>query len=252
MAMVMATGVIAFLFVYLIALGIFVAAASYAGVMLDCGMQVSVREAYEIARRRSGHFIGLMLTLYGICFGPMLLIEAGMFGAMATLVQNKVFAPILMVVFPFAMLFLLAAMIAGVIILLRLSLAFPASIFEGLDIKQSLRRSWALTRGAAGRIFVVLLVVYAAMYLAMLVLMMAGMVVAIVGYLIFSGVLAHPALHTIVILVVCACGAYVALISAFAACFWAGLATSLSVIYNDQRTRIVPSQQSVTPAGAPA
>jgi len=252
MTMGIAAGVIAFLIVYLIALGIFVAAASYTGVMLDCGVQVNVKEAYKIARERASHYIVLALALYCICFGPLLLIQAGMFGAMATLANNKAFAPLLMVIFPIGMILFVGAMIAGVFVLLRLSLAFPASVFERLDLKQSIRRSWALTRGAAGRIFVVLLVVYAAMYLVIMVVMMIGIVVALIGYLIFSSLLAHPGMHTIITLIVCAATIYVALISTFGACFWTGLATSLSVIYNDQRVRKPPVQGAVEPGGDPA
>src|SRR6185503_21387408 len=249
--MVIFVAFLCFMVLYLIALGPFQAAASYAGVKADCGIQVTVNEAYGVARGRPAHFIGLMLSLYGICFGPLLVIEAGTFGVMATFAANKMFAPVLMVVFPIAMLLLLVAMILGLIGALRLSLSFPAAVFEGLGIPESIKRSWALTRGAAGRIFVVLLVVYAAMYFAMMVVMMLGMVLAVIGYLVFSSHLAHPTTHMIVILVACGAAVYVALISVFAACFWTGFATSLSVIYNDQRMRMAPPQ-SVGPAGAPA
>lgn len=250
--MVISVAFFCFMVLYLIALGPFQAAASYAGVKADCGIHVTVNEAYGIARGRAAHFIGLMLSLYGICFGPILLIEAGTFGVMAAFADNKVFAPVLMVVFPIAMLLLLVAMILGLMGTLRLSLAFPVAVFEGLGIRESIKRSWALTRGAAGRIFVVLLVVYAAMYFAMMVVMMLGMVLALIAYLVFSSHLSHPTTQMIVILATCGAAVYVVLISVFAACFLTGFATSLSVIYNDQRLRMAPPQQDSAPAGAPA
>jgi len=234
--------------VHLIALALFLAASSCAAVSADCGIRVRIRESYAIAWQRAGHFVLLILSMYGLCFLPAWLLEALTFGAMAA---SKAFSPVLIVVIAVAMLLLIAALIGGVVVALRLSLAFPASVFESLNVRESIKRSWALTRGAAGRIFLVMLVVYAAMYLVMMLAMMIAITIAVIGYLALSGVLAHPTTHTIWILTVCGVTVYLGLISVFSACAWAGVAASLSVIYNDQRLRMVSVGQNFRSAGAP-
>jgi hypothetical protein len=188
--------------------------------------------------------------MYGLCFLPAWLLEALIFGAVATMSSSKEFSPVLIVVIPVGMLLLLAALIAGVLLALRLSLAFQASVFESLNVRASIKRSWALTRGATARIFLVVLVVYAAMYIAMMMVMLIAMIIALIGYMALSGVLAHPATHTIWILAICGATVYLGLISAFSGCGWTGFATSLSVIYNDQRLRLATSSQNISFPGA--
>ena len=246
--LVISTGFVGFLFVYLIVLGMFLAAASYAGVKADCGVPVTIREAYAVARDRAAHFIGLILSVYGVCFLPTLLLEALIFGTAAAMAPSKELSPMLIAIIPIGVLLLFAAMISGVIVALRLSLAFPASVFESLNIRESMKRSWALTRGAAGRIFLVMLVVYAAMYIAMMVVMMVVLFVAGAGYLVLSGVF-HPGAHTILTLEIGGAAFYLGLMSVFGACFWTGLATTLSIIYNDQRLRFTPQSREIELAG---
>jgi hypothetical protein len=235
--------------VQLIVFALFLAAASYAAAQLDRGVPVTAAEAYGIALGRAGHFILLILSMYGICFFPAWLLEAGLFGCGAAATASKNFPPLLIVLIPIGVLLLLAAIIAGVVLALRLSLAFPASVFEALTVRQAIRRSWALTQGVTGKIFLVVLVVYAALYVAMLAVMMIAMFVGAIGYLIFSGYLTHPSTQTIWKLVICAVAFYLGLISALSGCCWAGFASSLSVIYNDQRRVIDGSPVSLDAVG---
>jgi len=224
--------------VQLTVFALFLAAESYAAVQIDRGTPVTVAEAYSVATSRAGHFILLIVSMYGICFSPTWLLEAGLFGCGAMTAASKSFSPLLIILIPIGLLLIFASIIAGVVIALRLSMAFPASVYEALSVRQAIRRSWTLTRGVTGKIFLVVLVVYAAMYVAMLAVMMIAMFLGGIGYLVFSGFLAHPSTQTLWTLGICAVALYLGLISALIGCTWAGLATSLSVIYNDQIRRM--------------
>src|ERR1035437_10255024 len=97
----------------------------------------------------------------------MLVIELVMFGGMGILSANNAEPnPALFLLIPLIALLFIGAMVYGVIIAMRLSLAFPAALAEGLTAVAALRRSGQLTKGAKGRIFLVLLVVYALGYAA--------------------------------------------------------------------------------------
>lgn len=224
--------------VQLMVFALFLAAASYAAVQLDRGIPVTVAEAYRLATSRAGHFILLIISMYGICFSPTWLLEAGLFGCGTAAAASKSFSPLLIILIPIGVLLLFASIIAGVVIALRLSMAFPASVFEALSVRQAIRRSWTLTRGVTGKIFLVVLVIYAAMYVAMLAVMMIAMALGGIGYLIFSEFLSHPSTQTLWTLGICAVAVYLGLMSALVGCTWAGFATSLSVIYNDQIRRM--------------
>jgi hypothetical protein len=236
--------------VQLLVFALYLAATSYAVVQTDCGVRVTMREAYAVAFKRAGHYVLLMLALYGICFLPMLLMEIPMFAAMATFGTMKQGAPpppLIMVLFPLEFLLMFAAMIAGLLVALRLSSAFPASVFGALNVRAAIKRSWRLTRGAMGRIFLVMLVIYGITYVAMMVVVTVAMSAGAIVYLLFSGSLAHPAPHTLWVLAICAGATYLTLIASFITFSWAGYSAALGVLYNEQRMRVDPP-----PAGPPA
>jgi hypothetical protein len=232
-----------FMLVYLVVLGLFFAAASYAAVRADYGLPITVRQAYAVAWGRAGHFVRLLLSMYGLCFAPALLLEAVMAGLVSEVISSKQFPPSLIAIIPVGALLLLATLAAGVFACLRLSLAFPASVFESLDIRNSIKRSWALTRGAIGKIFLTILAVYAVIYIATMIVMMIVMFVAMIGSLASSTFL-HLSPNAVKALVVCAVAGYLILMSVFSACSWTGFATGLSIIYNDQRLRATPPLQT--------
>lgn len=241
-------GFLAFLFVHLCVMGLYLAAASYAAVNVDCERRANVRESYAIAWKRAGHFVGLILSMYAVCFLPALVLEAAIGGAMAGLASSKELSPVLILLVPLGVLLVFAALIGGVVIAIRLSLAFPASVFEALSVRESMKRNWALTRGAAGRIFLVVLVVYVVLYVVMMIAMMAVMFVGAIGFLVFSGASAHAGTHTIWTLAICGGALYLGMISVFSACSWMGFSASFAVIYNDQRLRM--PLLNIAPAGA--
>jgi hypothetical protein len=180
----------------------------------------------------------------------MLVIELVMFGGMGLLTAaHTEISPGLFFLVPLEVLLFIAAMVYGVIIGMRLSLAFPASLAEGLTARAAITRSGQLTRGAKGRIFLVLLVIYAIGYAAE----MAGFLVlaAIIGV----GALILAALNVTLASVAGIAAAALAALCFFAflyllmALLWAAFSTAFAVLYHDQRLRIEGPPPAPAPAG---
>ena len=246
-AALVGAGFLAFLLVHVTVLGVYMAASSYAGVRADCEIPATMGESYAVAWQRAWHYIGLILSMYGICFLPALLVELAIGGAMTALASSKEFSPGLVLAFPIGALLLFPLLIGGVVLALRFSLAFPASVFEALSIRDSIRRSWQLTRGALGRIFLAVLVVYAVLYVGMMIVMMVLLFVGVLVALGFSGA-SHPGSHAIWTAAICGGAVYLAMMSLFSALSWMGFSASFAVIYNDQRLRM--AQLGVATGGA--
>jgi len=224
---------------YLLVFAIYLAAASFAGVQADCGVIVTLRESYAIAWRHAGRYALLLLLLYVICFFPALIIQLAMFAGMGlTALHRAQPNPIMIVLFPILSVLQMAALIVGLIIGLRFALAFPASVIEDLTAWQAIKRSGVLSRGAKGRILLVILVIYAATYLAMLVLMIGAAVIGALGFLIFSGAHLQHSTPAIWGLAILGGVGFLAAMVLFTAASWAGYVTAFAVIYNDQRLRI--------------
>jgi hypothetical protein len=235
----------------LVVFALYLAAAFYSAVLADCGQPVTSRDAYRIAWSRKGHYVLLILAIYAITFLPPLLLEIPMFATLTALGGNKAPPnPTVILLFPVEILFMMIACVAGAIIALRLSLAFPASVFGSLKVREAIKRSWNLTRGALGRIFLVALVVYAAIYAAIMVLVFAVLLVGLVVVM-FTGTQEPHSQNSVTVLIGFAVVAYLVIIAISTAGAWAGFTTAFAVIYNDQRLRL-ETQPPVTPEGVPA
>ena len=122
--------------------------------------------------------------------------------------------------------------------MLRLSLAFPASIAEDLSPIEAIRRTSLLTRNAKGRIFVVMFIVYAACYALEIVSMFLAIALGSLSAL--AGSLMHIPLRSpigymaigLTVLVYCA------FMLAWTSLSWASYTTAQSVLYRDQCLRI--------------
>jgi hypothetical protein len=237
--------------IYLLVFALYLAAASFAGVQADCGIKVTFRESYTTAWIHAGRYFLLLFLLYFICFFPALVIELVMFAGFGlTALHRAQPNPLMFALFPFLTLLQMAALVVGVIVALRFSLAFPVAVFEDLTAWQAIKRSGVLMRGAKGRIFLVLLVIYAATYLAMLVFLGGAALIGALGFLAFSGMhLSTPAIWVLAIL-----GGvfFLAAMVVFMAASWAGYVTAFAVIYNDQRLRIDGSVANTPGLGTPA
>ncbi|MFZ1085037.1 MAG: hypothetical protein WAN35_08735 [Terracidiphilus sp.] len=223
---------------FLAVFSFYLTASIHAALQAHQGVSVTFRESYQVAWQGFGRSFWLLTLCYLIAFLPMLLIELPLFACMKLIaVQDAAPAPALFFLLPLGILLLFAAMVYGLIIAMRLSLAFPASLAEGLTAREAIRRSGQLTKGAKGRIFLVLLVIYALGYAAE----MAGFLVlaAIIGV----GALIMMAFHVTLLSVAGIAGVVLGVLCILAflflwiALFWAAFSTAFAVLYHDQRLR---------------
>ncbi|MGA7831687.1 MAG: hypothetical protein WCA21_12060 [Terracidiphilus sp.] len=230
---------------------LYLAASIHAAIEADHGVTVTVRNAYEVAWKRTGRYLWLLFLAYMIALFPALAIEIAMFAPMALFALGKTgSASVLVDLIPVEFLLYLAALIYGVIMALRLSLAFPASLSEDLTARAAIRRSGQLTQGAKGRIFLVLLVVYAFAYVAE----MAGIVIMamLIAFGVLIGVLFGVQMPSAVGIagIVLAALCFFAFLFLWSALVWAAFSTSFAVFYRDQKLRHEGTLPAPLPSGA--
>jgi len=230
------------------------AASAEAAVQADLGKPITFREAYAHAFHRFGRHVLLLILISLLSMGPVVLLEMGglLAGRFFAHGKTSVSASAMFALIPGSILLFLGCFVVSVIVMLRLSLAYPASVTEDLSAVSALKRSKRLTKDARGRIFVVLLVVYAVTYIGYALVMYTTFLVFMVGALIGAGL--HMQLpHALSVLLLCILMvAYSAVFVFFMAATWAGYSTALAVIYNDQRMRVDGMPSTIAPSGAAA
>ena len=135
------------------------------------------------------------------------------------------------------------------LISLRLALATPACVVEGLTATAALRRSGRLTQGAIGRIFLVVLVICAigcAFYFGLDLVVMFLWVIGILPMVLFhaSAIWGYIWLGLMGVILVCGFLLFIAGVSA-------SYATAFAVLYHDQRRRKDGLLPPPMPAGEP-
>ncbi len=233
LAMIPMTVVIAF----------YLATAFHAGNKIDSGIATSVGECFGAAWSRLGRSLGLLLWIYFRAFGALLVLEVIWFRLLFWLGldgahQNPPTAAL--IALPLVWLLFLAASVYGTIVALRMSLAFPALIEEGLTAGEAIRRSSHLTLGSKGRIFLLLLVMELIGSACIFVFEILAGVAFAIGALVVYLVPAHSTnLWTIVGILVGVVAGIVLLFLFYAwiALLYASLVVTLSVVYHDQRRR---------------
>jgi hypothetical protein len=217
---------------------IYLAAGCYASISADAGVKVTISDAYGIAWKRAGRFLWLMVLVYLCACLPLLLVEGVAIAGANMFAHGGITAnPAIYLLIPLAILLYIAAIVYGMLMGLRLSLAFPACVAEGLTARAAIRRSFQLTPGAKGRIFLVILVVYAALYAGMMVAYAAAGLIALIGVIAAALLHVHIAAPWSYIglgfLGICAFAAMIL----FIALTYAAMTTALAVLYHDQRVR---------------
>lgn len=229
------------------------AAASDASVRADLGIHLTFREAYANAFRRFWRLLLLLILIFAISMGPLIVLQLAV-SLIGILVGrgNSAGGGALFVFIPIGILLVLACFAFSIVMQLRLSLAFPACVTENLTALSALRRSSQLTRGAKGRIFVVLLVVYAAVNIAYFLTFFSAVFVFAIGALVGSLFHFHAPVVVNAIVVGLLAVTILGVMVLFMAGSWAGYATALGVIYNDQRIRVDRPPASLPNGGTPA
>ena len=217
---------------------LYLAASIHAAMQANLGLAITFREAYAVAWKRIGRYLWLTILIYIIAFLPALLLELLIFGATGMLPASSGEPnPALFLLIPLIALLFIGAIVYGVIIAMRLSLAFPAALAEDLPAVAALRRSGQLTQGAKGRIFLVLLVIYALGYAAEMVGFMVLAAVIGVGALIMAACgVQMPSVAGIIGLVLAGL-LLIAFLYLLTALLWSAFSTSFAVLYHDQRLR---------------
>ncbi|MHB1501546.1 MAG: hypothetical protein ACYCYK_10360 [Candidatus Dormibacteria bacterium] len=108
------------------------------------GRPATTGACYRFAVRRWGALVALGLIYLGLSLGALIVLF--LLGALLVVLLGPVGAVA-------AGLVGLAALVAGVICYVRILVASPALVLEGIGPWTSIRRSWALTSGNAGRAF---------------------------------------------------------------------------------------------------
>ena len=223
---------------------LYLPAASFAATQADRGVKVTVGKAYGLAFRRFWRYLWLMilpvfyvivpLAVVGVILALGALLHSGLGGGAA---GGGVNPAGMFFLIPFILLLYVGLAVYGIWLALRFSVAFPASVMEGLTAWASLKRSVKLTKGAKGRIFLVLLVVYAIAYAVNLVLIMIFLVVGAVGAGI--AILTHVAVGSsaFFILIGLAVLGYMLVMVACTMFAYSAYTTTLAVLYNDLRLR---------------
>jgi hypothetical protein len=221
-----------------IVFALYLAASIHAAAQADRGEKITFREAYGTAWKRGWRYLWLLFLAYIIAFLPALVTELAMIVPMGLFAMGKSDpATTLVYMIPLEMLLFFAAIVYGIIMTMRLSLAFPASLAENLTAWAAIRRSGQLTQGAKGRIFLILLLIYALGYAAEMVGCMVLMAIFGIGALVAMAL--HVKLASvagiigIVLLVLCV----FAFIFLWMTLLWSAFTTAFAVLYHDQRVR---------------
>jgi hypothetical protein len=219
---------------------LYLPAASYAATQADRGVAATFREAYAVAWRRFGRYLWLMILgfLYVIVPVVACALIIGLFALLLHFAMSGSSGDTaVFVLIPLGVLLYIAALVCSILIMLRISLAYPASVVEELTAWNSLKRSIQLTKNAKGRIFVVLLVVYALTYLVSL--MCVAILCVVAALVAFVAILAHvtvgsPAFYVLIGLAILG---YLLVLIATCLFSYAAFTTALAVLYHDQRLR---------------
>jgi hypothetical protein len=219
---------------------LFEAAVCMAALGVIRGGITSFTQAYAAGWGRLGRLLWLMVLRWLCIALPM----AGVFGLMGGVLvlqilqgKSNLNPGIYFLVLPFILIGYAGSIVYAIWMMLRLSVAVPACLAEEKTALEALRRSAALTHGAKGRIFLVLLVVYAVSCAATMAAEMIGFAVAALVTLIGSGLHMHLA-GPLAWIVIAILGTVL-----FAACLlimalsWASFVITFCVFYDHQRLR---------------
>jgi hypothetical protein len=150
--------------------GIVLAALNYAAYQVNRGETVTIRSSYGYAFHYFWRHIGILFlqTLfawmipYGVFIG-IFMIGAMLAAFLARSGAGKIFAPLLGLSL---VVLILVMLVACVLLWLRFSLAYPASVAEDQKAWPSLKRSNRLSQSSRGRIFVMFLLVFVLNFVA--------------------------------------------------------------------------------------
>ena len=221
--------------------GLYYGASTYAAVQADNNVNITVGEAFSHAWGKLGRYVWLMVLRSLIVAIPIFLVAlaVGVGGLILGLIPKggNPNPAALFFLIPLVILFYLGAIVYAVLMSLRLSLAFPACVQENLTAMQAIKRSGVLTHGAKGRIFLILLVIYAISYVAVMILYAVGLFAFAIAALAGAG---HANLTSPITIALAVAGVLVllALVLLWSAALMAAYSIAFAVFYRDQCLRM--------------
>jgi hypothetical protein len=221
--------------------GLYYGASTYAAVQADNNVNITVGEAFSHAWGKLGRYVWLMVLRSLIVAIPIFLVAlaVGVGGLILGLIPKggNPNPAALFFLIPLVILFYLGAIVYAVLMSLRLSLAFPACVQENLTAMQAIKRSGVLTHGAKGRIFLILLVIYAISYVAVMILYAVGLFAFAIAALAGAG---HASLTSPITIALAVAGVLVllALVLLWSAALMAAYSIAFAVFYRDQCLRM--------------
>jgi hypothetical protein len=235
----------------LVVFAFYLAGSFHAANKIDNGTGSRVAESFAAAWASLGRSILLLIWIYFRAFGAVLLIEVVFFALSGWLglkgsIQNMPTAAF--AVLPLVWLLFIAAYVYGVFVALRMSLAFPALMEEGLTAGEAVRRSNTLTHGSKMRIFLLLLVIYAIAMACFMVIYFVGLVIFGIGAFVMAASQTHPSGPWVIIAVAVAGLAFACFLYFWTALMYGSLVVTFSVVYHDQRRRLDPPIAAQLPA----
>jgi hypothetical protein len=165
--LVLGLAAVAFVFVGLpLLLGVFsiaFAALNFAASQVHRGESATIRASYGYAFRHFWRHVGILFLQSLLAWvapyfalTTVIIVGAIVAALVARSGAGNIIAPLFVVL---TVVVLIAWLVVSVLVWLRFSLAYPASVAEGLSSWPSLKRSGQLSQGSRGRIFVMFLLV---------------------------------------------------------------------------------------------
>jgi hypothetical protein len=222
------------LILYLL-IGPVIAAISRAVAWVHLGERATIRGAYASVLPRFGSYLWLMTFTAVVIWTPFVLLYAGFFGTLAlygkslgnhavahAAASNPHSLAAIGIASVIFILLLFPVLAYTLLMTLRYSLALPACVLENLPARKAIRRSIELSRGARGRIFVLLLLIGA---------IKMGLVLVTQCFVLVSAIRNHGQLGPGI-------SAISQIISFFTGTFLGPIgATGITLFYYDQRIR---------------
>jgi hypothetical protein len=214
------------------------ASASHASLSADGGIRLTIADCLRLGREHLGRSTVLMLLMHLCALAPLLVVLLPLMVLIPTIHNATGSAAAAFFLVPLLLIAFVGGYVWMFVLMLRLSLAFPAAVAEDLSPMEALRRSSQLTRGAKGRIFGAMLLIYAFVY-ALLLIVIFVLAALGVGIAVVSGGM-HGAggmlLHGVGISLIGILFLVMILIST--AVPMAAIFATLAVFYRDQRLRV--------------
>jgi hypothetical protein len=220
---------------------LYLPAAHYAAIQTNRGQMTTAAQAYDVARQRYGRFLWLLvlITLYLVVPLLAIVLAFTLAGVGIHFLLGGHAATLGVLVPAIFGLIYLGFLVYTVFIALRFSLSYAACVDEEITASAALKRSAQLTEGARGRIFVVLLVIYAILYAVTYVALILS-VLAVGGVGVLAALIMHVEQGTPAFFALIALGGllYVGMIAVVSIANYIGMVAAIAVLYDDQKLRL--------------